>query len=438
MKLQFKFSGLRNKKFFFPYICELDNNQSMKQTLVGILILLFIGQSSTTFAQSSDEQVYVLRTITTAVPFLIISPDSRSGGMGDAGAATSADANSFHWNTSKLIFSEQDAEVSLSYSPWLKQIVEDIQLSYLAGYKKIGSRHAVGGSLRYFSLGNITFTDATGNILKTFNPNEFEVLGGYAFKLSDLMSVGINGKFIFSNLTGQLASGTQVSNPGLAGAADLSWSFVKPDIYLGGYKSQFSLGTVISNIGNKISYTDNAGRDFIPTNLRLGTALKVNFDEYNSLTGAIDFNKLLIPTLPFRNPADESIIVSGRDNNVGIVLGAIQSFYDAPGVVEEDENGEYQVKKNSRFAEELREINIGGGLEYSYSDILAFRAGYFHESAQKGNRKYITFGAGLKAYSFGLDLSYLVTVTQNNPLANTIRFSLSFKFGDKNNTKLEG
>ncbi|MDX1350139.1 MAG: type IX secretion system outer membrane channel protein PorV, partial [Putridiphycobacter sp.] len=349
---------------------------------------------------------------------------------------TSADANSFHWNTSKLIFSDNEAEVSLSYSPWLRGLVDDIKLSYLSGYKKIGTRHAVGGSLRYFSLGTIIFTNNVGATIVPYNPNEYEVLGGYAFKLSDKMSVGINGKFIFSNLTGQISNGTATSKPGLAGAADLSWSYVNPEILLGGFKSQLSFGAVVSNLGNKMSYTDNSDRDFIPTNLRLGTALKVNFDSYNSITAAVDFNKLLVPTLPFRNPEDQSDIISGKENNVGVIAGALQSFYDAPGLYYLDENNEYVVEKNSKLIEELREINIGGGLEYWYSDILAFRAGYFHESAVKGNRKYLTFGAGLKAYSFGLNLSYLVSVTQNNPLANTVRFSLSFRFGDKNSTKL--
>lgn len=411
----------------------------MKQTFLGFLILCLTSHSSSVFAQiGNDDKEFQLRTITTAVPFLIISPDSRSGGMGDAGAATSADANSFHWNTSKLIFSEQEAEVSVSYTPWLRGLVDDIQMSYVSGYKKLGNRHVVGGSLRYFSLGTITFTDNQGNILVPFNPNEYEVLGGYAFKLSDMMSVGINGKFIFSNLTGQIGAGTNTSRPGLGGAADLSFSYVNPEITLGRFRSQISAGAVISNIGNKVTYTSDAGRDFIPTNLRLGTALKVNFDDYNSLTGTVDFNKLLVPTLPFRNPDDLDDIISGRENEVGVIAGALQSFYDAPGLVLQDDNGDYFVEKNSRLIEELREINIGGGLEYWYSDILAFRAGYFHESAQKGNRKYMTFGAGLRAYSFGLDLSYIVSVAQNNPLANTIRFSLSFRFGDNNSTKLGG
>ena len=409
----------------------------MKQNILVVIALLLMSQTSFLQAQDDTPNTRPLNTITTAVPFLIISPDSRSGGMGDAGVATSADANSLHWNTSKLIFSEQETEVSLSYSPWLRGLVDDIKLSYLSGYKKLGNKHAIGGSLRYFGLGTIVFTDNTGLSIGSYTPNEFELLGGYALRLSERMSVGINGKFVFSNLTGQISNGTNITNPGMAGAADLSFSYVNPDVILGGFRSQFSTGVTISNIGNKMSYTDKEDRDFIPTNLRVGTAFKMNFDSYNSLTATVDFNKLLVPTLPLT--INDSII-SGKNNDVGTILGMIQSFYDAPGTPhreEKDENGNPVIVKNSRFGEEIREINIGGGLEYWYSDILAFRTGYFHESISKGGRQYLTFGAGLKAYSFGLDLSYLVATGNSitSPLANTIRFSLSFRFGDKNNSE---
>ncbi len=407
----------------------------MSKNLLFIVVMLFLGQCA--WAQgASDDKIPPLNTITTAVPFLIIAPDPRAGGMGDAGVATSADANSFHWNTSKLIFSKQTVELSASYSPWLRNLVGDIQVSYLAGYKKLNDRHVFGGSLRYFSLGNISFTDITGTPTSEFNPNEYEVLGGYALRLSDYMAVGINAKFVYSNLTGGVSNGSNTSNVGIAGATDLSFSYVNPDISVGAYRSVLSFGANISNIGNKVSYTDENQRDFLPANLKLGTGFKVNFDEYNSLGGTIDFNKLLVPTLPFRNPDDPDDIISGRNNDVGVVTGMLQSFYDAPGLYYQDENGDYQVEKGSRLKEELREINIGGGIEYWYSDILAFRAGYFHESASKGNRQYLTFGAGLKAYSFGLDLSYLVsTANQSNPLSNTVRFSLSFRFDNKSTSK---
>lgn len=406
----------------------------MKRNIINILILSLIGPLSWSQTSTEADQIFQLNTITSAVPFLIISPDSRSGGMGDAGVATSPDANSFHWNTSKLAFSNQDAELTVAYSPWLRTLVDDIKLSYLAGYKKLNKKNVIGGSLRYFSLGEIIFTDFTGNETATFNPNEFELLGGYALLLSDNMSIGINGKFIYSNITGGISNGSNTSKAGLAGATDISFSYRNPKIQINNFDSELAFGASISNIGNKMTYSSAATRDFLPTNLRLGTALKVNFDSYNSLSVAVDFNKLMIPTLPFIDPNDASNIISGKNNEVGVIAGMLQSFSDAPGIVFKDEDGEYQVQKGSKLKEELREINIGGGIEYWYSDILSFRTGFFHESASKGNRKYMTFGAGLKAYSFGLDISYLVSVTQNNPLANTIRFSLSFRFGDNNST----
>lgn len=405
----------------------------MKKILLSTLI---IGFALTSYAQvpsggtQSDKADQIqLNTITTALPFLIITPDSRAGGMGDAGVATSPDVNSFHWNTAKLAFSKTKTELGVSYSPWLRDLVDDIHLSYLAGYHKLSKRHTIGGSLRYFSLGNITFTNNLGQPIRDFNPNEFEILGGYAFKLSDNFSLGMNGKFVYSNLTGGIGVGSATSKPGIAGATDLSFAYFNEDVDLGKYDATFSAATTISNLGNRVSYTDNATRDFLPANLRLGTALKVDFDKYNSLTTTVDFNKLLVPTLPYRDPNDATNIISGKNNDVGVITGVLQSFYDAPGIVVADGNGNYEVTEGSKFKEELREINIGGGIEYWYGDVLAVRTGFFHEHASKGNRKYLTFGAGLYYSSFGIDVSYLASVTQNNPLANTIRFSLKFKFG---------
>jgi hypothetical protein len=404
------------------------------------LSLLTVGLAGTLSAQNvtqnqTDKANQIqLNTITTAMPFLIITPDSRAGGLGDAGAATSPDVNSLYWNTAKLAFSEQKTELGVSYSPWLRQLVDDIHLSYLAGYHKLSKRHVIGGSLRYFSLGNITFTNNVGSVTREFNPNEFEVLGGYAFKLSDYFSLGMNAKFAYSNLTGGATVGSVASKPAIAGGVDLSAQYVNNELDMGKYDATWSAGLTINNLGNKVSYTNTASKDFLPTNLRLGTAFKIEFDKYNSLTTTVDFNKLLVPTNPFRDPNDLNTIISGRDNNVGVISGVLQSFYDAPGIVyDETGNGDYVVTKGSKFKEELREITIGGGLEYWYSTILAVRAGFFHEHASKGNRKFLTFGAGLYYSKFGIDISYLASVTQNSPLANTVRFSLSFKFG---NTKL--
>ena len=370
-----------------------------------------------------------LNTITTAVPFLIISPDSRSGALGDAGVATSPDVNSFHWNTSKLAFSKEKAEFGVSYSPWLRALVDDIHLSYLAGYTKLSKNHSVGGSLRYFSLGNITFTDNLGNLIRDFAPNEFEILGGYAFRLSERNAIGFNAKFVYSNLTGGVPVGTVGSKSGLAGAVDLSYSYFNEDVVIGNTDATLSFGANISNIGNKIAYTTDSYRDFLPTNLRLGTALNLKFDKYNSLTTTVDFNKLLVPTPP--EYGIDGTIISGLSPEVGVVSGILQSFYDAPGNVVQNPDSTYSLQKGSKFKEEMREINFGGGLEYWYSDVLAVRMGYFHEHPSKGARQYLTFGAGIYYSVFGIDVSYLAPFTRTNPLANTVRFSLKFKFGDK-------
>ena len=290
------------------------------KNLIGVVIVLCvgtysIGQNINNPTQTEKAQQVQLNTITTAVPFLIITPDSRSGAMGDAGCAISPDANSIYWNTSKLVFSKEKAEFSASYSPWLRQLVDDIHLSYVSGYAKIGDRHAVGGSLRYFSLGKITFTNNIGTVIRDFNPNEFEVTGSYAFKLSDRNAIGINGKFVYSNLTGGTSVGNVGSKAGVAGAVDVSYSWRNDELRLGEKDATLSFATTISNIGNKVSYTVDSQRDFLPTNLRIGSALKVEFDKYNSLTTALDFNKLLVPTPPAVD--GNGNIISGKSRDVG-------------------------------------------------------------------------------------------------------------------------
>lgn len=401
----------------------------MKKSIAYITsAFLVTGAYGQSVVKDGTEFEIQLNTITTAVPFLVIAPDSRASGMGDAGVATSPDANSFHWNTSKLAFSKEKAEFGISYSPWLKQLVDDIHLSYLSGYTKLKNGHAIGGSMRYFSLGNISFTDELGNLIRDFSPNEFELLGGYSFKLSDRNAIGFNGKFVYSNLTGGVAAGNVATKAGIAGAVDLSYSYFNEDIRVFDNDATLSFGASISNIGNKMAYTVGADRDFLPTNLRLGTALNMKFDEFNSLTTTVDFNKLLVPTLPTRDGNGD--VISGIDNNVGVTLGMLQSFYDAPGNTVFQADSTVLVQKGSRFTEELKEINIGGGLEYWYSDILAIRGGFFYENRAKGARQYFTFGAGLYYSVFGIDVSYLAALSRVNPLANTVRFSLKFKFGN--------
>lgn len=406
---------------------------------IGLASFSFVlGQGTNPNQFDKAEQVQ-LNTITTAVPFIGITPDSRSGAMGDIGAGISPDANSLYWNTSKLAFAEKDFEIAVSYSPWLQRLAKDIHLSYLSGYKKIGERHAVGGSLRYFSLGNITFTDVQGKKVRDFTPSELELTVGYAFQLSRVFSIGLNGKYIFSNLTGGTTVQGANTKAGQAGAADLSFSYYDKEKKWFGKKAEVGVGLTISNIGNKITYSQNGATDFLPTNLRLGTAVKTHIDEYNAITFGVDVNKLLVPTPQVMvNGNDGNDYWIGKDNNVGVITGIFQSFGDAPGraLLDENgeaivENGEVQIKKNSRFGEEIREINFGVGLEYWYNEVFAVRTGYFHEDRSKGNRQYLTFGIGLQYNVFGLDISYLAAFSRLNPLANTLRFTLRFVFDKK-------
>lgn len=356
-----------------------------------------------------------INTITTAVPFVMISPDARSGGMGDQGVASAPDANSIHWNPAKLAFTEKKMAVGISYTPWLRALVNDMFIAYLSGYTQVKNNQAVGASLRYFSLGNITFTDNNGNTIRDFKPNEFALDLCYSRKLSDHFSGGIALRFIHSNLTGGTQVEGQDSKAGNTVAADIS-AFYKKKIEIGGKDADLTAGVNISNIGARISYTESGVKNFIPTNLRIGPGLNLHLNEYNDLAFMLDINKLLVPTPPIytqdtANSAD-NIILYGQDPDVSVAQGILQSFSDAP-------NG---------FKEELQEINLAFGMEYWYDKQFAFRAGYFYEDKRKGNRKYFTLGAGLRYNVFGIDLAYLIPTDQRNPLENTLHFTLTFDF----------
>jgi hypothetical protein len=354
-----------------------------------------------------------LNTITTAVPFLLIAPDSRSGAMGDVGVATSPDANSIHWNPAKLAFASEDMGASISYVPWLRALVPDINLSYITGYKKLNDNEAVGLEMRYFSLGDITFTDIQGTIIGQYKPHEFALGSSYARKLSDQFSLAISGRYIYSNLTGGQSAGGIETVAGQSVAADLAAFYTEP-VRMGGQDVDLAVGFNISNIGSKVSYTETSSRDFIPINMRLGTALGTDIDDYNKISLAVDINKLLVPTPPI---TENSEIKLGQSSDVGVVSGIFQSFGDAPG----------------GFKEEMREINYSIGSEYWYNNQFAIRTGYFFEHATKGGRKFFTFGAGVKYSAFTLDFSYLINATNDagatNPLANTMRFSMIWNFG---------
>ncbi len=395
----------------------------MKKIFIGITI---IACATTVRAQEELEQSALqLNTITTAVPFLLIAPDSRSGALGDAGVATSPDANSMHWNVAKLAFVDKEMGLSVSYSPWLRALVPDINLSYVSGYKKLGDNSAVGASLRYFSLGDIKFTNDQGDPIGDFNPSEFALDLGYSQKFGDHFSGGLAARYIYSNLTGGIDVSGSNTKAGTSFAVDFGGFYTNDDVEVFGQEAMFNAGINFSNIGAKISYTNDAIKDFLPMNLRIGQSLTFIMDDYNSIGIITDFNKLLVPTPPvyatdetgqpiIDEVTGEPEIESGKNPDVPIVTGILQSFGDAPG----------------GFSEELREINISAGMEYWYNKQFAARLGYFHESGTKGNRKYITAGAGLKLSVFSLDVSYLFSMTQNNPLANTVRFSLMFNFED--------
>jgi len=393
--------------------------------------------------QDVTDQESQIRTITTAVPFLIIGPDTRSGGMGDAGVAISPDANSIHWNPAKMAFAEKDAELSLSYSPWLRKLVGDMNLAYLSGYKKIGDNQAVGAALRYFSLGFIQFTDNNGTNLLQFKPNEFSLDGAYSIKLSKRFAGGLGARFIYSNLTGGVSNTGVESTPGTAFAVDVAGFYTNDDIRLGDFDAIVSAGFNISNIGSKMSYSSAAQRDFIPMNLRVGPALTLKLDEFNSLTFTVDANKLLVPSIPvyYIDSLDangEYVVASGRNPNVGVASGIFGSFTDAPGFTElnpdgtpvENPDGTYAIQKGSVRKEEFREINYAGGFEYWYADQFALRGGYFYEHPTKGNRQFFALGAGVKYNIFSFDFSYLIAAQQRNPLANTLRFTLRLNFAE--------
>jgi len=411
------------------------------------LFLFFIIISFISFAQPTGSGVtdndLQLNTITTALPFMSITPDSRAGGMGDAGTALSPNSTSVYWNTSALSFSKVKSEVSLSYVPWLRQLTNDIHLSYLSGYVQLNKIHTIGGSLRYFSLGEITFTDASGNVIRDDKPSEFELTGAYAFKLADKLSIGLNGKFAYSNLTGGLTVGGVNTKPGVVGAADLSFTYYNDEAKIGKLDGVYTFAATFNNIGNKVAYSELAQRDFIPMNMKIGNSFKAEFDRYNHVTFAVDLQKLLVPTpgitkltVGYEGLPNDAFI--GRTSDVGVISGMIQSFYDAPGALAKDEDGNfiqntdgsYEIVKGSRLKEELAEINIAAGIEWWYNDVFAVRSGVFIENKNKGNRQFLNFGASLKYNMFAFDFSYLASISgRQSPLANTLRFTIRLYLG---------
>ncbi|MBX2947176.1 MAG: type IX secretion system outer membrane channel protein PorV [Cyclobacteriaceae bacterium] len=364
----------------------------MKLTGLAVLAAILLGNLS--FGQSITGRDSTNKVITTAVPFLTISPDARSAALGDAGAASAPDANAAFWNPAKLVFVDQTYGGSISYTPWLGKIINDMWISYLTGYYKITREQAVALSMKYFDLGDISFRGTGNEPLGDFRPREFSLDLTYSRMLTENLSVGLTGRYIHSNLTGAFTAqgGAVDARPGRSAAADIGVYYNKP--MKGTKNNTLALAAVISNIGAKLSYTDNDNTDFLPTNLRLGAAYTTEVDMFNSFSFILDFNKLMVPTI---------------DNGQTVLGGMFSSFTDAPG----------------GFAEEMKEFIVNTGVEYWYNKTFAGRAGYFLEAREKGNRKYMTLGVGFRKDRFGIDVAYIVpTNKREHPLAETLRFSL--------------
>ena len=388
--------------------------------LGGCLLVGLLMGTSNIYAQQTPDEIagkdISKNYISTAVPILLIAPDARSGGMGDVGVASTPDAYSSHWNSAKYAFIEDDFGIGMSYVPWLRKLgAADMNLLNLTGFKRINDRSAVAASLTYFSLGSIEFTDIDGTSKGTYKPNEFGLDVSYSMKLSENLSIGATGRYVRSDLTQGVDVGTSTTKAGNAIAADLGM-YYQSETNMFDMPGELAAGLFISNLGSKISYSDDDNeKDFLPANLRLGGRYTMDIDDYNSFSFMLDFNKLLVPTPPLYD--EEGNIIAGMDNNIGTMLGAIQSFYDSP-------NG---------FSEELQELQISAGVEYWYDKVFAVRGGYFFEHENKGGRQYLTLGGSVKYQTLVLDISYLIPTTtlQTSPLANTVRISLAMNFDPK-------
>lgn len=348
--------------------------------------------------------------ITTATPFLLIVPDARAGGMGDVGVSTSADANSLFHNPSKIAFSPRQVLIALNYSPWLRNLTDDIFIGGASYINRFSENAAWGAEFRYFSLGQVDLTDNVGNPTGTINPNEFALSGTYALKLSETFSMGVSLRYFRSNLafTGTTSNLQPINSFGV----DVSGYYQSEEENYGTFNGRYRLGFNIANIGPKVSYVPGE-EDFIPTNLKFGGGFDFILDDYNVIGVNLEFTKLLVPTPPLRDTNGN--ITDGKDDNVGWISGIFQSFGDAPG----------------GLSEELKEFTWALGAEYVYNSAFALRTGYFHESELKGNRQYFTLGAGFKTNALNIDLSYLINSSDvNNPLENSLRFSLSFDLGE--------
>lgn len=374
------------------------------RTLIAILLVMAFAPT-----QAQDKK-NMFNPVNSSVTSQMIAPDARAAGMGDVGVATDADVNSQYWNPAKYPFTISRAGVSLNYTPWLRQLVNDMDVAYLSGYYRIGDYSAVSASMRYFSMGEVFMDGNIDDKAQTINPYEMSLDVAYSLMLSEKFSIAAGVRWIYSDLTFSYDEDTQ---PGSAFAADIA-AYYQNYLNLGQRECQLGLGLNISNIGSKITFGGDNHSFFIPTNMRLGASLKIPVDEYNRITFAADANKLLVPTYPKQRDDETTEAYQQRVEdeywNISSISGIFKSFSDAP-------NG---------FKEELQEVNWSVGAEYDYNDKFFLRAGYHHESENKGNRKYFTVGAGFKMKVFSLDAGYVVATAKSNPLDQTLRFTLSF------------
>ncbi len=405
----------------------------MNQMKTRLLLAVAMTMATTSLFAQGTEPTDGSRVISTAVPFISIAPDARGGGMGDLGAATTPDAYSMYWNPAKYAFMEKSFGFGIGYVPWLRGLVNDIGLASVTGYGKLGDKQAIAASLRFFSMGAVMFTNDVGQELGEVKPNEWAIDATYARKFSREFSGAVAARFIYSNLVPVNYSNYDV-RPGTSIAADVAIYYHHVMEITGISGASIDAGLNISNIGAKMSYSSTSVvRDFIPTTLRIGPSFTMDIDDYNRLSFSLDFTKLLVPTppvyaldsngSPIIGPDGKKVIEYGMDPDVSPVKGMIQSFYDAPW----------------GFTEELQEINVAIAAEYWYNKLFSIRAGYFYESKYKGDRQFVTLGAGLRYNVFGLDFSYLLPIKNNNPLQNTLQFTLLFNFdrASKTDTKEE-
>lgn len=377
-------------------------------TMKHLRILLAVLTAAVSLGANAQEKTDIFNPERNSVTSQTIAPDARAAGMGDVGAATDPDVNSQYWNPAKYPFCISRAGVALNYTPWLRQLVNDMDLAYLAGYYRIGDYSAVSASLRYFSLGEVALTEEVGGM--TINPYEMSVDVAYSLMLSEKFSIAAAVRWIYSDLTYDYTDDT---TPGSAFGADIAL-YYQNYIMIGQRECQLGLGLNISNIGSKITFGGDDNSEFIPTNMRLGASLMVPIDEYNRFTIAADANKLLVPTYPLQEDGESTEDYQQRVQkdyyDISSISGIFKSFGDAPG----------------GFKEELQEIRWSVGAEYVYNDKFSLRAGYHHESENKGNRKYFTFGAGFRMSAFSLDCGYVWATAKSNPLDQTLRFTLAF------------